>query len=69
MNINSEFIIALTISIICSAPILFACHRLWKWLEAGGLYYKLHPGAKLMDVDKLPYDEALMKVNSDKTVR
>lgn len=69
MNFNTELLVALIIAIACSAPILYICFRAFKWLEAGGLYYMRHPGAKLMDIEKLSYDEALKKVNSDKNVK
>lgn len=69
MNFNTEFLVALALAIVCSAPILYICFRVFKWFEAGGFYYMRHPGAKLMDIDKLSYDEALKKVNADKNVK
>ena len=69
MNFNTEFLMALALAMVCTAPILYICFRAFKWVEAGGLYYMRHPGAKLMDIDKLSYGEALKKVNSDKNVK
>ena len=43
MNFNTEFLVALALAMVCSAPILYICFRVFKWFEAGGLYLYAPP--------------------------